>query len=277
MEESKPLVSVIITCYNREKYIRRSLESVINQTYKNIEIVVVDDASVDSSVEIIKSYNDDRIRLICLEKNEGVGSSKRTGADNSNGEYICFLDSDDYYKPEYVEINVEKAISGNHDLVLGRKYLDFGRGAILEMPYTLHKGTYQAINAMFLRKDLYNKLDFSKLRLFEDRAVLPKLVYYTTNTGIIPISPYVWVCNKKSAVFGSHTLMRLLYHSLSLIENIQFFSEVDSNYTAITDNRRLLNIYNNFKKEDKEYLASKFPEDYDSYIKYINSLNSNSE
>lgn len=278
MEENKPLVSVILTCYNRENYIRRSLESIINQTYTNLEIVVVDDCSTDNSVEIIKSYNDKRIKLICLDVNGGIGIAKKTGGDNSNGEYLCFLDSDDYYMPEYVELNINKATSGNHDIILGRKYLKYGNSnPIVEFPYTYNRLAYQAINAMFLRRDLYNNISFSELRLFEDRGTLPRLVYHTKNLGLIPISPYVWVFNRQSAVFGSNISKSLFYINLSMIENIEYFKKVNPEYKLPYSIDKVLYNHNTRIIKYKDELKEKYPEDWNKYITYINSLTSNSE
>ena len=91
-------VSVIIPVYNTSKYLKECLESVINQTYKNLEIIVVDDYSTDNSIDIINSFNDSRIKLVCLDKNYGVAIARNRGIDLSTGDFICFLDSDDYWK-----------------------------------------------------------------------------------------------------------------------------------------------------------------------------------
>lgn len=100
--ENDPLVSIIIPAYNAERYIRRSLESALNQTYKNIEIVVVDDGSTDKTASIIRSYQDLRI-VYTYQKNQGQGAARNNGIRRSRGEYITFLDVDDYYLSEKVD------------------------------------------------------------------------------------------------------------------------------------------------------------------------------
>lgn len=90
-------VSVIIPVYNSSKYLKECLDSVINQTYKNIEIIIVNDKSTDDSLSIINSYKDKRIKLINLKENVGVSLARNKGVENSTGNYICFLDSDDYW------------------------------------------------------------------------------------------------------------------------------------------------------------------------------------
>ena len=100
-------VSIIIPVYNSEEYIKRCLESVINQTYKNLEILIINDGSKDKSDEIIKSYKDDRIKYITQE-NRGLSGARNTGIDNSTGDYIMFLDSDDSIDLDAVSLLVER-------------------------------------------------------------------------------------------------------------------------------------------------------------------------
>lgn len=89
------LVSVVLPTYNREETIRRAIDSVLRQTYSKLELIVIDDASSDHTVEIVKEYTDKRIRLICLEENRGACRARNVGIANARGEYIAFQDSDD--------------------------------------------------------------------------------------------------------------------------------------------------------------------------------------
>lgn len=96
-------VSIIIPMYNSEKYLHQCINSVINQTYKNIEIIVVDDHSTDDSIKIINKIKDKRIKLISIRKNKGVANARNTGIKKATGDYICFLDSDDYWYKDKIE------------------------------------------------------------------------------------------------------------------------------------------------------------------------------
>ena len=92
------LVSIIMPNYNGEKYIEESLNTVLNQTYKNWELLIIDDCSKDRSVELIKEkYNDKRINLIELKENKGSSHARNIGLKYSKGKYIAFLDSDDLW------------------------------------------------------------------------------------------------------------------------------------------------------------------------------------
>ena len=100
-------VSVIIPVYNSEKYIKECIESVINQTYQNLEIIVIDDCSMDSSIELVKNIKDDRINIISLPENIGVSNARNKGIEVATGDYICFIDSDDIWMREKIEKQVE--------------------------------------------------------------------------------------------------------------------------------------------------------------------------
>lgn len=105
--QDKPLVSVIVVTYKRPDVLKRAILSVINQTYKNIEILVVDDASGDDTEKAVKSITDSRLKYICHEKNRGLATTRNTGIKNSTGEYITFIDDDDEWLPEKITRQIE--------------------------------------------------------------------------------------------------------------------------------------------------------------------------
>ncbi|CEI73873.1 MULTISPECIES: glycosyltransferase family 2 protein [Romboutsia] len=106
---NEPLVSIITPVYNAERFLGDTIKSIQNQTYKNWELVLVDDCSKDKSSDMIKEFqaNDDRIRYIKLEKNSGASVSRNTGIKNAKGRFIAFVDSDDIWQPEKLKIQIE--------------------------------------------------------------------------------------------------------------------------------------------------------------------------
>src|SRR5262245_13613113 len=99
--QQNPLVSVIIPCYNREKLVGETIESVLNQTYQNFEVIVVNDGSTDGTEEAIKRYTSDvRIHYLKHEVNKGIPTARNTGIKHAQGEYVAFLDSDDLFLPD---------------------------------------------------------------------------------------------------------------------------------------------------------------------------------
>lgn len=119
----EPKVSVIIPVYNVEEYLRQCLDSVINQTLKEIEIICVDDGSTDSSLEILKEYaaKDHRITLI-TQQNLHAGVARNAGLTVAKGEYLSFLDSDDFFELNMIEETYNKAIKDNSDIVIFNFY-----------------------------------------------------------------------------------------------------------------------------------------------------------
>lgn len=114
-----PLVSVVVPVYNVEKYLDKCIESIINQSYRNIEVILINDGSLDNSLEICYKWRqiDPRI-LVFSKKNEGLGMARNTGITLSKGEYICFFDSDDFIDEFLLEKCVNKIMIDKSDLVV---------------------------------------------------------------------------------------------------------------------------------------------------------------
>ncbi|WP_278846802.1 glycosyltransferase family 2 protein [Brachyspira pilosicoli] len=112
-------VSVIVPVYNVEDYLIECLTSIINQTLKEIEIICIDDCGTDNSINILKEYakKDDRIRIISHKENKGLGTARNTGIKESKGEYISFIDSDDYISRDYLENLYNTIIKYETDIV----------------------------------------------------------------------------------------------------------------------------------------------------------------
>lgn len=144
MEMKKGLVSIVIPVFNTEKYLERCITSVANQTYLDLEIILVDDGSFDSSPQICDCWQrkDDRIRVI-HKKNQGLGMARNTGIANANGEYICFFDSDDYVDNQTIEKAYYEAKRNASDIVcFGMKNVDKNGKILSEMIPKPRKNIY---------------------------------------------------------------------------------------------------------------------------------------
>ena len=115
MVKNKPLVSVVIPTYNRADIIKRSIDSVLEQTYKNIEIVIVDDGSTDNTKEVVESYDDQRVRYVSYGTNRGANHARNTGIKKAKGTLIAFQDSDDVWHPEKIEKQVKAYLESPDD------------------------------------------------------------------------------------------------------------------------------------------------------------------
>ncbi|MEG0618603.1 MAG: glycosyltransferase family 2 protein [Bacilli bacterium] len=128
---NNPLVSVIMPAYNAEKYIMESIDSVINQTYQNWELIICDDMSNDTTRDLLKFIDNSKIKVILLKKNEGVTHARNIALQAASGEYFAFLDSDDYWLPDkltqqigFMEKNKLLFTSTSYGIIKGKKTLD---------------------------------------------------------------------------------------------------------------------------------------------------------
>ena len=186
----KELITVIVPVYNVEKYLDKCVETIVNQTYKNIEIILVDDGSKDSSGEKcdIWQKKDKRIKVI-HKQNGGLSSARNTGIDIANGEYITFIDSDDYIDSKMIENLYEDLKNFNADISICNRYYLFEDGSkclrykkrenVLEMDskqaiYELNNYRNFDMSAwakMYNRK-LFNKIRFPVGKLSEDFFIM---------------------------------------------------------------------------------------------------------
>ena len=111
-----PLFTVVIPLYNRENTIKDAILSILNQTFADFEIIVVNDASSDNSLKIVESIIDSRIRIISNEKNLERCNSRNLGIGNAKGEYICFLDSDDYHLNNHLSVFYDQIVKDNYPI-----------------------------------------------------------------------------------------------------------------------------------------------------------------
>ena len=242
-EKREPLVSVIVPVYNVEKYLKRCLDSIIEQTYKNIEIILVDDGSTDRSGEICDEYKkrDERIVLV-RQKNKGVASARNSGLKKAKGELICFIDPDDFVKKEYVDILTKTIKMNNGDIAICGYCLvdEDGNDFRKKKKYTGQLSTYsqeEAMKELFYQKAIDNSLCWRIFKkevlkgivfpdgmIFEDYAVMygilknasqvlkidTLLYYYTQRDGSIMHLPF------SERNFDILKVSKLLYNQISL-------------------------------------------------------------
>lgn len=124
-----PFFTVIIPLYNKENYVESALKSILNQTFTDFEVIIVNDCSTDNSVSKIESYLSEKVTLIHHEKNKGLSAARNTGIQNAKAEYITYLDADDIWKPNFIELikelidtfNEAKIFATNYEEVYGNK------------------------------------------------------------------------------------------------------------------------------------------------------------
>lgn len=181
-------VSVIVPVYNTESYLRRCLDSLVRQTLKDIEIIVIDDASTDGSLGIIKEYVNQyhNIKVISLEENIGVGMARNLAIDIASGEFIAFCDSDDYLDDGRLEYLY--SYSQENDIIYGVRVIHGLDGVMRKAknPYG-HVIIKSIIRREFIKK---YKIRFPDLKKGEDTVFTKKLlshkpmIYYAPDNGV---------------------------------------------------------------------------------------------
>ena len=124
MMTTKPLISVILCNYNYGRFIAEGIDSVLNQTYSNFELIIVDDGSTDNSREVISAYKDPRIKTV-FQENQGQAAAFNTGFSEARGDLVAFLDSDDIWKPEKLTKVFEAFENGNYEYSLVQHQLEW--------------------------------------------------------------------------------------------------------------------------------------------------------
>ena len=220
-------VSVIIPVHNSEKYIKDCIDSVIHQSYSNLEIIVVDDASNDSTISIIKNISDKRIKLVSLKENVGVALARNKGIEVSTGELICFLDSDDYWYPN----KIQKQLDFIHDkafIYSSYEYLHNGNTHRIHIPLSL---TYE--------EALKNTTIFTSTVMF-NMNVLSKEDIYMPNIRLGQDTATWWKVLKKGIIaYG--------------IDEVLSVYRVEGKSLSSNKLRALKRTWNIYKREDLSF------------------------
>jgi len=202
------MISIIIPCYNAEKTIERCLESVINQTYKNIEIIVINDGSVDRTDSIIKRYTTDKRIKYYNRSNHGIGKTRNFGIEKANGKYITFLDSDDYLPNDAIDNLYKLAQKNKLDLVVSDYYVDnknIKSEKIKSFSITNVKNNHDLIldvnlapwNKLY-KKELIENIKFEENLKYEDAPFVIESIIKAKRIGKLDKETYYYVVNPNS-------------------------------------------------------------------------------
>ncbi|MCL2072932.1 MAG: glycosyltransferase [Marinilabiliaceae bacterium] len=170
------LVSIIIPCYNLSGYLEACLDSCILQTYKNIEIITVNDGSNDNTQEIIEYYARLDSRIIAIhQKNQGAAKARETGVENSKGDYIVFVDGDDYISLDAIEVLLRELIESNADIAFANYYEELHSGFEL---ITITDGGI-ITGREFIKRVLKDRIFTIWGKIYKKELFLSSLDYYT--------------------------------------------------------------------------------------------------
>lgn len=281
---SKPLISVIIPVYNPGNHLHKCLESIIHQTYENLEIVLVNDGSTDGSAEICLHYakQDKRVKYI-YQENSGVSRARNTGIKNSNGDYYSFIDSDDYLELDTYEyligliqkhkvdaVNFEYYITyKDYEAIHRIKEESYGCFNRAEAQYQLVYHVAFAWNKLFSKK-LIEGIRFNEEILRGEDSLFARMAFDKANSVWFDNKPLVhYVQSEESAVRGKFRVSQLTALKLYNIY-YPFYGEKYPellNKCALSMASLLISLYYDMWHDDGEYVEEK-RQVYDTYCKY---------
>lgn len=237
------LISIIVPVYNTEKYIERCIDSIINQTYSNIEIILIDDGTLDKSGEICDLYvnKDKRIRVI-HKKNGGLADARNEGIENAKGKYLAFIDSDDYIKNTMIEVLYKNLVKNNADISIcdfvqvdennQMKYNNYSRKEFNmadNSKFENLRNEYYLVTTVqwnkLFRAEIFKNIRYPKGKVNEDEFVVANELYNAKKISYI-LEPLYYYFQRTDSIM--HTLG---IHRLDFIEGlekrIQLFKSLD--------------------------------------------------
>jgi glycosyltransferase involved in cell wall biosynthesis len=283
MEDQKLLVSILMPIYKVEKYLARTLETIFSQTYSNLEYVFVNDCSPDNSLQVlidtIKKHGveKERYTIINHDQNEGIAVSRTDCIANAKGDYIFFVDSDDWIENDAVEQMIAATQSGTIDIVGCDFMKDFVSGKITyhhecyaetckeNMLKCLNYDIATVLWKLLIRRNLFDYFVISPINIGEDYVISIKLFYYADSFVSLNKAFYHYVqYNQNRLSFQS---LRSINDHIRCVHEVEHFLRLNGYYDDFVEHQLLLRKYNiksNFVLNkmllDEKSFISTFPE-----------------
>ncbi len=242
-------VSVIVPAYNAEKTIKKCIDSIMNQTFDDYEVIVINDGSTDNTKDLLDMYkNNPKLRVI-NKKNGGIGAARNDGIKEAKGDYITFVDSDDYVDKKILESFYNFAIKNSLDVVtssykkvISGKIVDWPSikykiGNIKTSPKIIFSIEYAPWAKMFKRDLLINhNIKFVENKKYEDIPFVCRALLYSKLTGYLKDAHYYYVVHKKSETTTMDERVFDILDALKMIKNDyrkEYYLKDEINYLLI--------------------------------------------
>ena len=285
------LISIVVPVYNVEKYIKKCIDSIINQTYQNLEIILVDDGSPDKCGEICEEYSkkDNRIKVIHKE-NGGVSDARNAGLEKATGEYIAFIDSDDYIDKNYISTLYNMCITNKAEIAqcsfkrvtdnqianekdVENKIVNMSGIEAIKNIFKENYIEYTVAWNKLYKKSLFDNIKYPKGKLHEDEATTYKLFYEAKIVSVTNEKLYYYYIRQNSITNTKFSLRRLDYIE-ELEEQLKFFNDRNEEdiYLEVYYRyaRSLLLFYFKCKTiENSEQMQNELYSKYKESVKYL--------
>lgn len=217
-------ISIVVPVYNCEQYIKKCIKSILNQTFKEFELILIDDESQDQSGEICEEYAKLDKRIIVIhQKNQGVSKTREKGLKIAKSKYVTFIDSDDYIKEDYLYKLYNSIINSNADFVCCNS-IDIGKNLPenicinkdemisnkekLLMDYFVGKRYAYCIWGKLFKKEIFKNIEFLKMKYAEDTCIILNLFMKCEKIMLLSYEGYYYVQREESATFSDNYLQK---------------------------------------------------------------------
>lgn len=238
-------ISIVTTAYNIEAYVEKCLNSLLVQTHKDIEIIVVNDFSTDKTMEIVGKFTDERIKVVNHSQNMGAGWARRTGIAAATGEYVITVDGDDWLSEDFIEQLVKNAEETDADIVSGgityvwsdtyeevKRFLPhISEGMDKFRDYGNKKIVF--LNNKLVRRSMYDTVPYSTRRYCEDTPVILPLLYLANKVSYVDTQGYYYLQHNNSLCRKVNAFEEAMFKALCSQEMQAFFADKGEEYQGL--------------------------------------------
>lgn len=238
------MVSIVVTAYNVAEWIEKTVASALAQTFRDIELVIVDDCSADNTPRLLSAIHDKRVKIIRNKENLGAGASRRKGIEASGGEYILLLDGDDWIAPNFIEDLYTKAKKCNAQIASGGITIaeSDGSNKVFRNEECEVTGTEKILrfwgeNTLFMNnklihRSLHNKVPYCTRHYIEDTQVIVPMLYLANKVACVSNPGYFYRMHMRSLTHRATPLKDALFRALCADDIISFFEQHDKSMLA---------------------------------------------
>lgn len=235
-------ISIVMTAYNMEQYIEEAMRSCLNQTYKDIELIVVEDCSTDNTLSVVEKVakEDSRVVIVKHETNLGAGIGRRDGINAATGEYFITIDADDWIDEDFIEALVIKAEKTGADVVSGGITVERGNGYWEKTCYgdvtttgidKVKKFWGEKIvfmNNKIIRTSFRDKIQYCHRRFIEDTPTIIPMLHMANQVDYVSNTGYHYRMQDNSLTHQANPFKYALYRALCCMDLIDYFKEVNA-------------------------------------------------
>lgn len=255
----KPAVSIVVPVYNVEAYLEKCLDSLVNQNFDNYEVIIVNDGSTDKSKEIAQRYENKYSNVVLIDqKNKGLGGARNTGIEAVKGEYILFVDSDDYIHPDTLKLAYDEANKKQADIVVFGFTIISESGEIIKIERGF-ESTNSSLNEnrellmcspiacnKLIKKEILidSGVRFPDRAWYEDLRTIPKLYLHAQTFGFVDKSLYFYL-KRKGSITNALKTDRLI-EIVDAVEDLLNYYKEQGAYEKYKDELEFIAVYHAF-------------------------------